>query len=147
MAVHGECHVVTLVPPRDPITICLPHTYVWAGPVGIESGANNYFGPFTIPVFNYQSAAIVGVRYSIRTTSDSVTFEVLCDSGSGFAAVDASLTGLVATNVAATTYLTDFFDIQENFDFRIKPTAIGTDPDNFRCTFFVNYQLAQYSAS
>lgn len=137
---------MSLLTTPDPITICLPHTYVWAGPLGVESGANSYMGPFTIPVFGYQTAAIVGVRYSIRNASDSLTFEVLCDSGSGFATVDASLTGLVATDTAATSYLTDFFDIQENFDFRIKSTAIGTNPDNFRCTFFVNYQLNHYSA-
>ena len=132
---------MTLLTP-DPVSIILPHTYVWTNTIGVESGADNYMPPFSIYVDPTQQAAIVGVRYSIRNSADSVTFTVLCDSGSGFAAVDASLTGLVATHVAATTYLTAAFDIQENFDFRIKTTAVGTLPDGFRCTFFVNYQLA-----
>lgn len=144
--------IVVVEPPArperasDPVSIVLPHTYVWTNTIGLISGATNYIPPFTIPTLSGQSAAIIGVRFSIRTPSDSLTFKIQCDpntgdaNDAGFADIP-GLTNLVATSTALSVALSQFFEIGEDYDFKVVPTAIGTAPDGFRCTFKVNYQL------
>ena len=119
-----------------PVTIALPHTYAVSGPIAVTSGAAGYLPTFFMPVPPGQACALIGVRYMIRTPSDSCTIEIQ-QNGTNIT----GMTGLSVTNSPTTTTLTSALDVFDNDHFGVTVTAIGTAPDGLSVTFYFNYQI------
>ena len=145
MGLYGCAHLVIFAPapPNDsrhreygPVTIAIPHTYAVTGPIVVPSGATGYLPTFFMPVPPGQTCALVGVRYMIRTPSDSCTIEIQ-QNGTNIT----GMTGLSVTSSPTTTTLSTAMDVFDNDHFNVVVTAIGTAPDGLSATFYFHYQI------